>query len=1051
MEEKFLVTGMTCAACQAHVSRAVNGLACVRQAQVNLLSGMMQVQYLDEQSHAPEVLEAVIKAGYGAEPAGAGETVWNGALRQRRSLAAEAEQEHLRKRWQRTLIILLPLFYLSAGSMWGWPLPGFLFGPEHILRLAAVECLLASAALAVNWELFVSGLRSLIARAPNMDALVCLGSGASFLYSLWGLMTLALKVWQLGQLSQSGSAQDTALILTVAAQAFSNSAYFDSAAFILFFVSIGKYLEAKSKARTSKALEKLADLAPQTATVIRNDQEQEIAVSQLVVGDIVLVRPGQTVPVDGVVIQGASSVNQAALTGESLPVLKKVGDEVMSASINCEGSFRFRASQVGADTTLAQIIRLVDEAANSKASGTRLADRVSSIFVPTVIFTALVTATIWLLGGAGTGRAVAFGVSVLVISCPCALGLAVPLAVMAGMGRAAQMGILIRNAQSLENLHSLKAVILDKTGTVTLGQPTVIDIKAAPMQAEAADLKSETGSAMVERAADARLKAGAGHGTVASPEGGAERVAEAVHGTGADLAAGAGQEAGVDSVAGAGQKPGAEQEAVASPDVVVTSKAAFGSEELLAQVAALEAQSRHPLAQAVVKAAQERHLKLPLAEDFQELVGLGTKGKIGGRVWLVGSAKFIELERCVNIQEWRQARDVIEEWEKRGRTVLYAAVDIPNSVGSSDAGGNLVYEPVDCPGGADDLMGASSSARASDIVGAGVSAAEVKLRKSSKFWAGALALADVLRPSSREAIGELHKLGLKTALLTGDRQAAAMSIAQEAGVNVLMAEVLPVQKEAFVRQTQAEVGAVAMVGDGINDAPALKRADVGISIRVGSDIAVESADVVLMKNDITAVASAIRLSRAVVANIKENLFWAFFYNCLGIPIAAGLFYPLWGWHLTPALASLAMSCSSLFVVGNALRLTRFQDKAQKVSLDSNLTVEGQALGALRIAHLKPEFLADIRTEGENDQNTRGAELFSEAERIDMQKTIKINGMMCAHCEAHVRKALEALEGVEKAEVSHEKGEAVVTLGSNVDDAVLKAAVVEAGYEVLQVL
>ena len=371
--------------------------------------------------------------------------------------------------------------------------------------------------------------------------------------------------------------------------------------------------------------------------------------------------------------------------------------------------------------------------------------------------------------------------------------------------------------------------------------------------------------------------------------------------------------------------------------------------------------------------------------------------------------------------------------------------------GGSDAGGNLVCEPVDCPGGADDLMGASSSARASDIVGAGVSAAEVKLRKSSKFWAGALALADVLRPSSREAIGELHKLGLKTALLTGDRQAAAMSIAQEAGVNVLMAEVLPVQKEAFVRQTQAEVGAVAMVGDGINDAPALKRADVGISIRVGSDIAVESADVVLMKNDITAVASAIRLSRAVVANIKENLFWAFFYNCLGIPIAAGLFYPLWGWHLTPALASLAMSCSSLFVVGNALRLTRFQDKAQKVSLDSNLTVEGQALGALRIAHLKPEFLADIRTEGENDQNTRGAELFSEAERIDMQKTIKINGMMCAHCEAHVRKALEALEGVEKAEVSHEKGEAVVTLGSNVDDAVLKAAVVEAGYEVLQVL
>lgn len=878
--DKFLITGMACAACQAHVSKAISALEGVAQADVNLLSSTARVFYKDKPCPT-EVIKAIQGAGYQAELL-KDEGVWQASSRQRRSEAAKNEQRSLAIRCICTFIFLLPLLACSTSVMFGWPIDILSMVPEPtILWFVVFQCALALLAMLINGKIFVSGFKSLLSGAPNMDALVCMGTLASFAYSVFNLWSID-KI--LGLISAS-KLDSVAFLVETLHQSLS-ATYFDSCAFILFFVTLGKYLEGRAKAKTSLALEKLADLAPKTALIKKADgSEEERQVGLVSVGDTIVMKPGWTVPVDGIIVSGSSSLDESALTGESLPVVKQVGDVALSGSINCEGRFEFVASQVGADTTLAQIIRLVDEASNSKAPSARLADKVSSVFVPIVFALALITGLLWyyvplwldLPESVYWGTALKYAVSVLVVACPCALGLASPVAIMVGMGRAAQFGILVRNAQSLEELSAAKAVIFDKTGTLTEGKPAIIDYQ-----------------------------------TFCEDK--------------------------------------------------------YNRDQVLTYAMSLEQSSSHPLAVAVTKAAQDKGLSALPIDNFKEVVGGGVEALIEKQIWKIGSRGYMAKSIMSDCSSGKLQH--INEYEAQGYSILYLANQKDNLV-------------------------------------------------------GIIVLADQLRPDSVEAVQSLHELGIKAIVLTGDRKQAAERIAEQVKADALYAEVLPSQKADVVKKYKTEAGKIILVGDGINDAPALKIADVGVAIGTGIDIAVEAADVVLMKNSLLDVVRAIELSKAVLGNIRQNLFWAFAYNVLAIPVAAGLFSG-WGIELTPSLAALAMSLSSVTVVGNALRLNGFYPGL--------------------IAKVKHNRSASSeKTEATLLQNENKKQI--DAEEKVMTKILYVDGMMCEKCEMHVTRALESIEGVKISRIEREQKIVAVELSREVTDEILREAVEKAGYKV----
>ena len=762
-----------------------------------------------------------------------------------------------------SVVLLIPLMYVAMGPMMGLPAPSFLVGTENALISALTQLLITIPILFINRHFFQNGFKSLFHRAPNMDSLVAIGSGASLVYGIFAMFRMAYGFGH----------GDMALV-----HEYAHALYFESAAMILTLVTVGKYLEAKSKSKTSDALGKLVDLAPKNAVVIRGGVEQTIPAEQVIAGDIVVIRPGEGIPVDGVVIEGHGYVDQAAITGESIPVEKNPGDPVISATINKNGTFRFQASKVGEDTTLSQIIRLVDEAGNSKAPIARLADKVSGVFVPTVIGIAIVTAIVWLLVGQSFEFALSNAISVLVISCPCALGLATPVAIMVGTGKAAEMGILIKSAESLENLHAVDTIVLDKTGTITSGHPSVTDI--------------------------------------------------------------------------------------------VVLDAAMTEQTFLEEAAAVETGSEHPLAQAVVERAQQSGISIPKAEAFEAQAGRGVRATVRGHAYLAGNVAFMEENNLlVKDAAAQKARDAVTKLAEEGKTPLLFARD-----------GKIV---------------------------------------------GMIAVADTVRASSRAAIQQFSKMGLHVVMLTGDNRVTAEAIRKELGIEKAISDVLPTEKEANIRALQEQGHKVAMVGDGINDAPALTRADIGIAIGAGTDIAIESADVVLMKDSLEDVATAIDLSRAVVRNIHMNLFWAFFYNILGIPVAAGVLFPAFGLRLSPMIGSAAMSLSSVCVVTNALRLRFFKRKGMEPQV-----AEPPAASLPEINHPSVPVVQEL-----NQQ--KGT--------IEMKKVLVVEGMMCAHCQMHVQKALEGVDGVQEAVVDLEKKTATVSLAKEVSDQVLMDAVKDAGY------
>ena len=874
-KEKYNVTGMTCAACQANVTRCVQKLDGVEEVNVNLLSGQMTVDYDETKLDSAAIARAVEGIGYGASPADAVPDAKGGGFRiewEGRQSRAREEQHSMKVRLVASIVLLIPLMYVAMGSMMGLPVPGILTGMENAMISALTQLILTVPILVLNRKFYKVGLKALVKRAPNMDSLVAIGSGASLVYGLFAMYRMA---WGFGH-------QNMAVV-----HEYAHALYFESAAMILTLVTVGKYLEARSRSKTSDALGKLVDLAPKTAVIIKNGQEVTVPAEQVAAGDIVVIRPGESIPVDGIVTEGAGYVDQAVITGESIPVEKMPGDTVISATINKNGTFRFRASKVGEDTTLSQIIRLVDEAGNSKAPIARLADKVSGIFVPVVIGIAILTAIVWIVAGQDFEFALSNAIAVLVISCPCALGLATPVAIMVGTGKAAEYGILIKSAESLENLHSIDTVILDKTGTITSGHPEVTDIE------------------------------------------------------------------------------------VLDPSM--------SPEEFLAQAAALEAGSEHPLAQAVVEKAKKDGVSPAGAEEFQARAGRGVSARISGKTWLAGNLAFMEEEKAMGPeQETALVREKMGQYASQGKTPLLFVRD-----GQA---------------------------------------------------AGIIAVADTVRETSRAAIRKFKEMGLTVVMLTGDNKVTAEAIRKELDIAEAVSDVLPTEKEACVRSWQEKGHKVAMVGDGINDAPALTRADIGIAIGAGTDIAIDSADVVLMKDSLQDVVTAIELSRAVVRNIHMNLFWAFFYNILGIPVAAGALFPAFGLRLSPMIGSAAMSLSSVCVVTNALRLRFFKP-----------AMGGQADGPKKEG--KDAEKTDSMTENiPGDSGVDRKEEQEEKGMVTMKKTLVVEGMMCEHCKMHVEKALAGVAGVDSAQVDLEKKTATVSMAEDVADQVLMDAVKEAGYE-----
>jgi len=843
MMQQYNVTGMSCAACSARVEKAVNGIEGVTSCSVSLLTNSMGVEGT---ASAEEIIKAVEAAGYGAEVkgrgsvSGAGKSSSSGANAATEDMLKDRETPVLKRRLFSSLGFLIVLMYVSMGHMmWGWPLPEVL--AKNPIAIGLVQLLLTVIVMVINQKFFISGFKSLWHKAPNMDTLVALGSGASFVWSVYALFAMT-------------DAQVKGDMAGV--HAYMHEFYFESAAMILTLITVGKMLEAHSKGKTTDALKGLMKLAPKTAILLVDGVETEVPVEQVAKDDIFVVRPGENIPVDGVVIEGHSAVNEAALTGESIPVDKEVGSHVSAATVNQSGYMKCRATRVGEDTTLSQIIQMVSDAAATKAPIAKIADRVSGVFVPVVISIAVVNIFVWLFCGESLGFALARGISVLVISCPCALGLATPVAIMVGNGVGAKSGIMFKTAVSLEETGKVDIVALDKTGTITAGEPKVTDIVPA------------------------------------------EGVTE---------------------------------------------------QELLAYATTLEQKSEHPLAKAILEYATTNEVEEMQVEDFEALPGNGLTAKIGGKKVVGGHCAFVQ--KSAKIDE--TVEKIAEQFATVGKTPLFFA-------------------------------------------------------KEDKYL-GMIAVADVMKPDSSQAVKELQNMGIRVVMLTGDNARTAKAIGAEAGVDEVIAGVLPDGKEAVIRSLQKQ-GKVAMVGDGINDAPALTRADMGIAIGAGTDVAIDAADVVLMKSRLSDVPAAIRLSRATLRNIHQNLFWAFFYNMLGIPLAAGVFIPLLKWQLNPMFGAAAMSLSSFCVVSNALRLN----------------------------------LIDIHNASRDKMRKKKVK----KEDGPMEKTLKIEGMMCPHCEANVKNTLEAIEGVASAEVSHVAGTAIVTLEKEVADDVLKSAVEGKGYKVL---
>ena len=848
--EKFNVTGMTCAACSAHVEKAVAAVEGVSEVTVSLLTNSMSVQY-DAPASAQAICQAVQTAGYGASPEQKAQTNVQAA----REALEDHETPKLAKRLIASLVLLIPLMYVSMGAlMWDWPIPaGF---RENPMAIGLYQLLLTTAVMVINQRFFISGMTSLIHGGPNMDTLVAMGSAAAYLYSVAMLFAM------------SGDTAHT--------EHYLHELYFESAAMILTLITVGKLLEARSKGKTTNAIKSLMDLAPKTARVLRDGKEETIPAEEVQTGDTFLVRPGESIPVDGRVVEGESAVNEAALTGESLPVDKQPGSLVSAATLNQNGFLTCTATRVGGDTTLSQIIEMVENAAATKAPIAKVADKVSGVFVPAVIGIALVTFVVWMLVGETFGFALARAISVLVISCPCALGLATPVAIMVGSGLGAKNGVLFKTASALEAAGKTDFVILDKTGTVTEGKPQVTDLR---------------------------------------------------------------------------------------PNENIT------KEELLAVAAALEEKSEHPLAKAVREHAQEEGLTYEPAAAFSAMPGHGVQGRINGERAIGGNAALMREQGLLTESMERAGEELAEE----GKTPLYFAM-----------GTKLL---------------------------------------------GIIAVADVVKPDSAQAIRELEDMGIQTIMLTGDNRRTAEAIGRQVGLQKVISDVLPGDKEAVARSLST-LGKTAMVGDGINDAPALTRADVGIAIGAGADVALDAADVVLMKSSLLDVPAAIRLSRQVLRNIHENLFWAFFYNCIGIPLAAGVLIPVLGWQLNPMFGAAAMSLSSFCVVMNALRLNLFQVHSAKRDVPHKKVP-------------RPDTLPGL-----TDRNAP-CPIPEKKEENKMTKTVYVEGMMCAHCQAHVKKALEGVEGVEGVEVSLEDKKAVVELAKDVSDEVLMDAVKEAGYEAIR--
>ena len=885
--KQYTVTGMSCAACSSRVEKAVSKVPGVTACSVSLLTNSMGV----EGDVPPEtVIHAVEDAGYGASLKGQGTAAQAQSASEAEDALKDRETPVLKHRLIASLGFLAVLMYMSMGHMmWGWPLPHFMDG-NHV-AMGLLQLLLAGIIMVINQKFFISGFKGLLYRAPNMDTLVALGSGASFIYSTYALF--AMTDAQL-------KGNDAAVM------SYMHEFYFESAAMILALITVGKMLEARSKGKTTDALKGLMKLAPKTAVIIRDGVETKVPIEEVKKGDVFVVRPGENIPVDGVVLEGTSAVNEAALTGESIPVDKAQGDPVSAATVNQSGYLRCEATRVGEDTSLSQIIRMVSDAAATKAPIAKIADRVSGVFVPAVITIAVVTTIVWLLAGQTFGFALARGISVLVISCPCALGLATPVAIMVGNGMGAKNGILFKTAVSLEETGKMDIVALDKTGTITSGEPRVTDV---------------------------------------IPSGG------------------------------------------------VTEK------ELVSLALSLEKKSEHPLAKAVLLYAKEQQVDAPEAADFQALPGNGLSGTLDGASLAGGSFSYISGHTTVSAQE--QAS--FERLASEGKTPL-------------------------C------------------------------FMKNGRL-AGMIAVADVIKEDSPQAVKELQNMGIRVVMLTGDNERTARAIGAQAGVDEVIAGVLPDGKESVIRSLK-EQGKVAMVGDGINDAPALTRADIGIAIGAGTDIAIDAADVVLMKSRLSDVPAAIRLSRATLRNIHENLFWAFFYNVVGIPLAAGLWYPIFGWKLNPMFGAAAMSLSSFCVVTNALRLNLFKmhdaskdhpmrKRAEKAANKGGEKAENA--GAVRMGAEDTRSIGQTANENETVskemQKSENQKNNINMEGITMIKTMNIEGMMCGHCEARVKKALEALAGVESAEVSHEKGTAVVSMSADVADDTLKEAVEAQDYKV----
>ena len=858
--KQYTVTGMSCAACSARVEKAVSKVDGVTSCSVSLLTNSMGVE---GSATDAQIVEAVEQAGYGASPKGTATESENDKannsleqLKAAQDALVDRETPKLRNRLIASLIFLVVLMYFSMGHMmWGWPLPEF-FNGNHV-AMGLLQLLLTVAVMVINQKFFISGFKGLIHGAPNMDTLVALGSAASFGYSVYALFAMTA--------AQVNGDMD-------AVMSYMHEFYFESAAMILALITVGKMLEAHSKGKTTDALKSLMQLAPKTATVVRDGVEQEISVDAVKKGDIFVVRPGENIPVDGEIIDGTTAVNESALTGESIPVDKQPKDAVSAATVNQSGFIKCRATRVGEDTTLSQIIQMVSDAAATKAPIAKIADRVSGVFVPAVITIAIITIIAWLIAGETVGFALARGISVLVISCPCALGLATPVAIMVGNGKGAKSGILFKTAASLEATGRTQIVALDKTGTITSGEPKVTDIV---------------------------------------------------------------------------------------PDETFFEEIGNHAGALLAMAASVEAKSEHPLAKAIMERAKTDEIAVAEVTDFSAVVGNGLTAILAGKMIKAGNLAFVS--KFVEVSDDMRAKAV--KFSKEGKTPLFFA--------------------------ADDRL------------------------------CGIIAVADTIKEDSPEAVRQLKNMGIRVVMLTGDNEQTANAIGKQAGVDEVIAGVLPDGKEAVIRKLKKQ-GRVAMVGDGINDAPALTRADMGIAIGAGSDVAIDAADVVLMKSRLIDVPAAVRLSRATLTNIHENLFWAFFYNVIGIPLAAGLWYPLLGWKLNPMFGAAAMSLSSFCVVTNALRL--------------NLC---------RVYDPKHDRKATSDRKNKTDKP-------NESEEKSMTKTMNIEGMMCGHCEARVKKALEALDAVSEAAVSHESGTAVVTLSSDISDEKLKETVEAEDYKVTSI-